>query len=56
MTNNKAIKVCLSDSEYRRVEDLVSVGVGRTKADFARTAILLHIDKYEANSKAQEAK
>jgi len=43
----KAIKVCLSDSEYRQVEALINSGNGRTKADFARTAIILYIKNFE---------
>jgi len=45
--NMKAIKVCLSDSEYAGVERLVKAGFGRTKSDFVRTAILMHTDKCE---------
>ena len=44
----KTIRVYLSDSEYNGVERLVKAGFGRTKADFAKTAVLMHICKYEA--------
>lgn|GEM_PF-4482942 len=48
---NKTIRVYLSDSEYDGVEKLVKAGFGRTKADFAKTAILMHTCKCEAHAK-----
>jgi len=44
----KAIKVCLSDSEYAGVEKMVKAGIGRTKSDFVRTAVLMHTNRCEA--------
>ena len=41
----KAVKIYLSDSEYKEVEELVGAGKGRTKADFVKTATILHIDR-----------
>lgn len=41
----KTILIRVSDSEYKTVEALVSAGEGRSKADFVKTATVLHIDK-----------
>jgi len=41
----KTILVRLSDSEYSDIETLVNDGAGRSKADFVKTAAILHIER-----------
>ena len=38
----KTIKVYLSESEYTGIEKLIDAGFGRTKADFVKTAVVIH--------------
>ena len=43
----KTIKVRLSDDEYTVIENLVQAGFGRTKADFVKTAVVIHTYRYK---------
>jgi len=42
----KIIKISLSDEEYDRVDSLVCQGFGRSKSDFARSAVVFQLERY----------
>jgi len=41
----KQIMIRVSENDFSEIESLVESGFGRTKADFAKTAVILYIQE-----------